>query len=312
VRAEAAEWLLRLQAAPEEPALRREFETWLAGGKSRRRAWRSVQRVWTLSADLPAPARERETVVAVPPRVRSKGWRVLGIGLAAVAALYFAPIVALQWMADYSTSVGELRDVTLEDGSIVHLDAGSAIAVNYGTERREVSLLAGRAFFEVVKSMGRPFVVRTEDATVAVTGTAFDIRTAADGSTVAVLSGRVEVGLAADSGPARSLTAGESLTVERRSRTVEQARIPPADVASWREGRLVVDGASLAAVVEELGRYHRGFILIRDPELAARRVTGVFDLRRPLEALDAIAGSQRGSITRITPYLVLLSSAAAS
>jgi hypothetical protein len=38
----------------------------------------------------------------------------------------------------------------------------------------------------------------------------------------------------------------------------------------------------------------------------------VFDLRRPLDALDAIAGSQRASIVRLTPYLLLLSSDAAS
>jgi transmembrane sensor len=306
------EWLLRLRAAPEERALRQEFETWLAGDESHRRAWRSVQRVWGLSGDLPALAANRGKILAVPRPVRSNGWRIAGLALATIAAIHLVPVVALHWTADYATSIGELRDVTLEDGSVVHLDAGSAIAVNYGTERREVSLLAGRAFFEVVTATGRPFVVRIDDATVAVTGTAFDVRTADDGLTVAVLSGTVEVGLAADSRPARSLTGGESLTVDRRSRKVEQAKIPPQDVASWREGRLVVDGASLAEVVEELGRHHRGFIVIRDPELAARRVTGVFDLRRPLEALDAIAGSQRASITRITPFLLLLSSAAES
>lgn len=271
-----------------------------------------MQRAWDLSGDLAEPSGARGKGVTAPQRVPGKGWRMLGLGLAVIAAFYLAPIVALLWMADHVTSVGELRDVILEDGSVVHLDAGSAIAVNYGTERREVSLLAGRAFFEVIASTVRPFVVRTDEATVAVTGTAFDVRTAGDGLTVAVLSGAVEVAVATDNGPARRLTGGDSLTVARHSRKVEQARIPPEDVASWREGRLVVDGASLAEVVEELGRHHPGFIVIRDPELAARRVTGVFDLRRPLDALDAIARSQRASITRITPYLLLLSSSAAS
>jgi len=245
-------------------------------------------------------------------RIRRNGWRALGLALATIAAIYLAPIVSLQWKADYATSIAELRDVTLEDGSVVHLDAGSAIAVNYGAERREVSLLAGRAFFEVVPGMDRPFVVRADDVTVAVTGTAFDVRTADDGLAVAVLSGTVEVGTAGARVPVRRLAGGDSLTIDRHSRKVEQARVAPENVASWREGRLVVDGASLAEVVEELGRHHRGFILLRDPELAARRVTGVFDLRRPLDALDAIAGSQRASIVRLTPYLVLLSSDAAS
>lgn len=311
-RAEAVEWLLRLQAAPEDLALRQDFEKWLAGDASRRIAWRSVQRVWRLSGDLPAPIEDRGRIAAVPARLRRNGWRLLGLALATIAAFHLAPIIALQWIADYATSVGELRDVTMEDGSIVHLDAGSAITVNYGTERREVSLLSGRAFFEVVPGADRPFVVRADDVTVSVTGTAFDVRTADDALTVAVRSGTVEVAIARDSSLARKLTGGESLAIDRHSRNVEQGRVAPEDVASWRKGRLVVDDAPLAEVVEELGRYHRGFIVVRGPELAARRVTGVFDLRRPIDALDAIAGSQRASIIRITPYLLLLSSGAAS
>ncbi|WP_428669677.1 FecR family protein [Reyranella sp.] len=310
-RAEAAEWLLRLQAAPEDLALRQDFETWLAGDESRPRAWRSVQRVWGLSGGLPAPP-EDTGAVAPPPRARIKGWRVLGVALAALAAFYLAPIIALQWEADYTTSVGELRDVTLEDGSLIHLDAGSAIAVNYGATRREVSLLAGRAFFEVVPGADRPFVVRADDVTVTVTGTAFEVRAAADGLAVSVRSGTVEVEADRDGRPARRLTAGERLAIDRHSRKVEQARIAPEDVASWREGRLVVDGVSLAEVVEELGRHHRGFIVIRDPALAARRVTGVFDLRHPVDALDAIARSQRASITQITSHLLLLAPAPGS
>lgn len=309
-RAEAAEWFLRLEAAPGDRALRQDFEAWLAGDDSRLRAWRSVQRVWCLSGELPAPPVDPSTrAVVPPPRARVGGWRVLGLALAAIAAFCLAPVIALQWEADYTTSVGELRDVTLEDGSLIHLDAGSAIAVNYGAARREISLLAGRAFFEVVPGMDRPFVVRADDVTVTVTGTAFDIRAAADGLTVSVRSGMVEIGIDRDDRPARRLAAGERLAIDRHSRKVEQARITPEDVASWREGRLVVDGVPLAEVVEELGRHHRGFIVIRDPALAARRVTGVFDLRDPVDALDTIARSQRASLMRITSHLLLLAPA---
>jgi len=313
LRAEAAEWLLRLQAAPDDRALRQDFETWLAGDDSRRRAWRSVQRAWSVAGDLPAPPEDPGIGAVAPPLcARIGGWRVLGLALAAVAVFSLAPVIALHWKADYTTAVGELRDVTLEDGSLVHLDAGSAIAVNYGAARREVSLLAGRAFFEVVPGIDRPFVVRADEVTVTVTGTAFDVRAADDGLTVSVRSGMVEIGIDRDGRPAQKLTAGERLAIDRQSRKVDQARIAPEDVASWREGRLVVDGVPLAEIVEEIGRHHRGFIVIRDPALAARRVTGVFDLRHPVDALDTIARSQRASITRITSHLLLLAPAPAS
>ena len=90
---------------------------------------------------------------------------MLGIAAAALAAclaLYFAPVLKLRLQADHMTSVAELSDVTLEDGSVVHLDAGSAIAIRYGATRREVALLAGRAFFDVVAAkIGRSWWLRT-------------------------------------------------------------------------------------------------------------------------------------------------------
>lgn len=309
LRGEAVDWLMRLQASPGDSAVRADLEAWLAASDSHRRAWESVERVWRVSGGLPDADEPPAGNVAELPRARR--WRrMLAIATAALAAglaLYVAPIVKLRLQADHMTSTAELRDVTLVDGSVVHLDAGSAIAVHYGASRREVVLLAGRAFFEVTAAKDWPFVVAAEDVRVTVTGTAFDVRSAGDAVTVAVQSGRVEVGQLGDSEVAGVLTRGESLSVNRASRQVEQSRVVPEDVAVWRQRRLVVDGASLAEVVEELGRHHAGIIMLRGRSLADRRISGVFDLRRPVEALNAIARTQHGSVTEITPYLLVVS-----
>jgi transmembrane sensor len=308
LRGEAVDWLMRLQASPGDATVRAGLDAWLAASDSHRHAWQSVERVWRLSGELPmADVPPSGTVVELPRARRSR--RALSIAVAALAAciaLYFAPVLKLRLQADHMTSVAELREVTLEDGSVAHLDAGSAIAVRYGPMRREVALLAGRAFFEVTPAKDRPFVVLAEDITVTVTGTAFDVRSASDGVTVAVQSGTVEVGIEG-SGIAGTLTRGERLSVSRGTRQVVRSEVGPQDVASWRERRLVVDGASLAEVVDELGRHHAGIIVLRDRSLADRRITGVFDLRRPVEALTAIARSQHGSVTEITPYVLVVS-----
>jgi transmembrane sensor len=316
LRGEAVDWLLRLQASPDDAAVRAGFYAWLAASDAHRRAWQSVERVWRVSGELPTAVGSSSvaTVVELPRagRVRRAG-RAFGIAVAALAAcvaLYFAPVLKLRLQADHLTSVAELREVMLEDGSIVHLDAGSAIAIRYSPMRREVALLAGRAFFEVGASRERPFVVLVEDVSVTVTGTAFDVRSSSDAVTVAVQSGTVEVG---ERGRvAGTLTRGESLSVSLGSRQVVKSKVAPDDVASWRERRLVVDGATLAEVVDELGRHHPGIIVLRDRSLAERRITGVFDLRRPVEALNAIARSQHGAITEITPYVLVVSAGSRS
>lgn len=312
LRGEAVDWLLRLQASPDDAAVRAGLDAWLAASDAHRQAWQSIERVWQVSGELPvAGAPPAGSVVELPRARRTR--RVLAIAVAALAAcvaLYFAPVLQLRLLADHRTSIAELREVTLEDGSVVHLDAGSAIAVRYGETRREVALLAGRAFFKVSANRERPFVVLAGDVSVTVTGTAFDVHSSSDDVTVAVQSGTVEV---EERGRlAGTLTGGEQLSVNRGSRQVVKSEIAAQDVASWRERRLVVDGATLAEVVEELGRHHAGVIVLRDRALAERRITGVFDLRRPVEALNVIARSQHGSITEITPYVLVISAGSRS
>ena len=179
--------------------------------------------------------------------------------------------------------------------------------MRYGTARREVALLSGRAFFEVVLAADRPFVVAVDDATVTVTGTAFDVRSSAQTTSVAVQSGTVEVALDHGRRRAATLTRGERLDIDRKSDRIARSDIPPDDVATWRQHRLVVDKATVAEVVDELRRHYSGVVLLRDGALADRLVSGIFDLRHPVEALQAAVRTHDGSVTRITPYVVVIS-----
>jgi transmembrane sensor len=101
---------------------------------------------------------------------------------------------------------------------------------------------------------------------------------------------------------------GDQLTIERRSGAMQQTRIPPEEVASWRDYRLFVEGASVAEVVEELRRYRSGWIVFADSKLAHRQVTGLYDLRDPDRALRALIGPFGGQVREIAPLLTVVSS----
>ncbi len=103
------------------------------------------------------------------------------------------------------------------------------------------------------------------------------------------------------------LTRGEQLTIDRATRRDVRSAVAPEDVASWRDGRLVVHDMPLRTVVEELGRYQSGMIVFQDAAMAERRVNGVFNLRRPVEALTAAVDTQDGRIRSVTPYFMLVS-----
>lgn len=311
LRAEVVEWLMRLDAAPQDANLRAQFEAWLAESDKRRAAYAVVEPVWRLSTDLEPPAMPATVASFAEARSAKRPWRravVAAMGaVAAGLALIFLPAIQLHLRADYLTGVAEQRDVTLDDGSKVALDAGSAIAVQYGAGRREVELLSGQAFFEVVPNRERPFVVTTAGVTVTVTGTAFGVGRSGSGVTVAVQSGSVDVADGKGARVAATLVRGDRLQMSREGK-VAKGQVAADDVASWRDRQLVVYDVPVREIVEQLGRYRHGTIVFRDGAIADRLVTGMIDLRRPAEALQALVDLQQGSLIEITPYLSIISS----
>ena len=299
------DWLLRLEAAPQDTALRARFEAWLAESEANRKAFDVMDHTWRRLGDVARPTPAATPAATAKPRLR-RLVAATALALAACVALYFLPALQMRVLADHMTGVAELREVVLEDGSVVHLDAGSAISVTYGAAGRDVALLAGQAFFEVTSLQGRPFRVRSGDVTVTVTGTAFSVRSSSQTVAVDVQSGTVEVSSAAGAAPAL-LTRGQRVVVDRASGGIVRGEVAPEQVASWRSRRLIVHDATLDDVVEELGRHHAGLILMPDRKLARQLVSGVFDLTRPVEALTAVADSQNGKLTEITPYLLVIS-----
>lgn len=313
LRAKVVEWLMQIDAAPDDTALRARFEAWLAESDRHRAALAVVEPVWRTSADL-APPPAAATLVPLPglpdasirrPR-RRLALAALG-ALAAAVALVFLPTLHLRLQADYLTGVAEQRDVTLKDGSRIALDAGSAVAVRYGDRRREVELLSGQAFFEVTPNRERPFVVKAGSVAVTVTGTAFSVGRSEPGVTVAVRDGSVDVALEGALRPVASLVGGDRLQVSRQGKTAK-GQIAAGEVASWRDHQLVVYDATVRDVVEQLGRYRGGVIVFGDAVIADRLVSGVIDLRKPTEALQALVELQQGSMIEIMPYLSIISS----
>ena len=96
-----------------------------------------------------------------------------------------------------STARGEQTQIRLPDGSLVILNAESALTypVNFSTRlKREVSLI-GEGYFEVAKDKTHPFVVFSKQQEVEVLGTHFNINSYADEPVVAttLVEGSVKV-----------------------------------------------------------------------------------------------------------------------
>lgn len=303
----AMDWLLRVQEAPGDPLLRRQVEAWRAADPEHAAAWARAEQAWGLVAEVP-PTRVADWPAARRPARRAHGWRLglAGLALAACLMLLFVPVLMNDW-ADHATAVAETRSITLQDGSRVSLGPRSAIDTDFAAGDRKVTLLAGEAFFEVTPDSRRPFVVMAGGVAVTVVGTAFDVRLSRASVSVAVQHGFVDV----RSGPNSSASGlrigtGEKVKVDRATRRLEQGTIDPLEVASWREGRMFVNGATVGEVVEDLQRYRSGWIVVPDQRLASQRITGLFDLDDSDRALTALVEPFNGRVQSVTPLLQIL------
>lgn len=318
--AEALEWLLALQEEPQDADLVARFEAWCAGHPDRAQAWDEIVGVYGAIGDV-APAhaerwaglpgsvervvagRRRERRATPPGAGRRRLVATLAASAAALALAVLTPGALVRLQSDYVTGVGEVREVRLEDGSLVSLAPESALAVDYSAGRRDLRLVKGRAWFDVRHDPSRPFSVASRQVSARVLGTAFEV----DADTPGV---QVQRGLVAVSSPrapsAGRVPAGRGVALDSDGR-FRRAAVDPNAVAAWRDGQLLVENGAIGDVVQALGPWTRNLVLVRGRGLSERRVTGVYNLRDPDAVIRALAQAYDLEVTQVTPWVLVLS-----
>jgi transmembrane sensor len=303
----AAAWLARRdsdQWAPEDEA---QLTGWLAESTAHRvaflrleAAWDEARRLKALSAGsdpgvVPPPGQwqrtpffesvPRSSAPAATSSVRQtpgNRWRK-SIRLAVAASVLLALVVGANLYVNrfasrggqYSTPVGGVESVSLQDGSAVTLNTSSRIRIALKPDERRVDLEQGEAYFVVAKDPTRPFVVKAGDKRIVAVGTQFSVRREGTEVSVVVTEGtvRLESAERADSllsagGVAHSRD-GDLLV---RNDSVGRAK----ELLSWRDGYLTFHETALADAVAEFNRYNSRHIEVADPGVASIRISGTF------------------------------------
>jgi transmembrane sensor len=220
---------------------------------------------------------------------------VLAGGIAAsiaAVALIALPNWSHQEWQHYSTRMGEIRPITLADGSVITLNTNSKVSVGFTDHERDIRLEQGEALFKVAKNKSRPFIVGVANATVRAVGTSFAVRAlSAHPIEVVVREGIVEVARkdlpAADAVRARAGTkavVGAPIVVRPISR-FELAR-----ELAWEAGRIAFQNERLADAAKEFARYNSTKIIV-DPAVGNRTVTGLFFSNDPVGFANVAASA---------------------
>lgn len=278
-RRAAADWVVRLSADDVSVDDALAFDAWLESRAENIQAYDAALAVW-LEVGAAAPA----LAAAPAPKAANRSFRPIWAAAAGVAAAALVAVVVPSTLQgptteSYATANGERRSVTLADGSVVDMNAGSSLTVTLARDERRVVMGEGEAVFDVAADAKRPFLIAAGDRTVRVVGTRFDVRRREGLLSVTVDRGVVEVRPSkGETGKAFRLHPGQQF--ERREGEA-QARVgaaDPAQVFSWRSGKLVVRDRPLGEVTAELNRQFARPILIDDPALAKMPVSGVLVL----------------------------------
>jgi len=187
---------------------------------------------------------------------------------------------------------GKKSQLVLDDGTKVWLNAGSRLAFpgRFTGKKREV-FLQGEAYFEVAHLADKPFFVNTDEVSVKVLGTRFNL--SAYPNDKEIITVLLEGSIAMNDNVSRSiikketlLEPGQVVNLTRDTRAVQINREEDVDVyIAWTEGWFTFYQESLVSVFRKLERYYNIEVEFNSPYHANDLITGKLDLKDSLEGV---------------------------
>jgi ferric-dicitrate binding protein FerR (iron transport regulator) len=252
-------------------------------------------------------------IQAPPHRRNTVWWSAAAVVLVAVAiaGLYNnnrkkQPTVAAQHI---STPAGERKQITLSDGTVIHLNAATELTIpgDFGSAERRI-MLSGEAFFDVAPDPARPFIIQSGNLNTTVLGTSFNIR-AYKGQQeydIAVITGRVKVTDAqTNRSIADSLTANAQLAYDLLSKEAVINHLPEGMAGAWRRNIFYFNNSTLAEIGEELQRQYNIPVIVT----GAGKNSGHYKIsfsREPLSEVLKVLAGLTGITYQIEPDKVLI------
>ena len=291
---EALRWLAMMEDGPLEPQEKLRFQAWVAADIRHKgaliRARAASLRLERLAAfsggrsvvQPPPPSR-----ALPPPRNITRRRMIVAAAAAAAGLAGVTAWLGSAWFEEtwggtlYTSNVGELKKVTLPDGSVLTMNTQTQLRVHYTREHRDIGLIRGEVMFTVAHDATRPFAVRIGKLEALAVGTEFAVRRLDDATTdITVTEGVVQVVPPGSNGAAAAprLSVNQKATVGNDG-TIAVSQVPASDMGAqlaWRSHLVVFSGVPLREALVEMNRYTHKHIAVSDPEISQRRIVGVF------------------------------------
>lgn len=307
---QAAEWFAVLRSGAVTDEERQQWHAWLDVREEHRLAWQKVEAI-SNGLSLPKAAPEAASA-ALSAAVMQRRRTLKMLSLFAITGLVGYGVsrssdvqaVLADLNADYRSAVGEIRNLTLADGSELWLNTNSSLDQQYDARIRRVTLRKGEVMIAThpdTQSPPRPFIVYSAEGSLRALGTRFSVRQLDGKTRLSVFEGRVEITPLDAQAGSRIIESGQQVDFNRS----EVAPVSAVDQTqqAWSQGLLVADNMSLGDFIEELARYRSGYLAC-DPAVADLRVVGGFPLNQADQALAMLEASLPVKVHETFPWWV--------
>lgn len=299
----AADWLVLLHSGEMTALQQQQFEQWKAEKKEHQLALQQMEKfshgLSNLAGNFPSKALVQSNQKFNLAAKRNMLLSLSGLVIVGLSA-YFIPWE--KWQSDYHTKVGEIKKVSLKDGSQLIMASDCYVDVNFTQEKRQIKLIDGEIYIETAKdAQHRPFIVETKNGSVEALGTQFTVRQENSEQTKVKVYKHAVAIEPENSSKRQILKQGQRAFFDEKY--ISKALPLDNDQPYWTQQLLVVDQWPLQKVLDELFRYKKGTYHLA-PELKNIKISGVFSLKNPEQSLETLAYSHQLELNYYSQYLL--------
>lgn len=181
-----------------------------------------------------------------------------------------------------------VQNLTLSDGSNIMIREGSiAYPKTFDGEKRAIKMNGGKAFFKIAPNKAQPFEIASENTTITVVGTEFEISANTAFTQVLVREGKVKFNTPKGE---VFLTAGMGAKYNRKTQQLEKLMPASNNTFGYVTGELKFENKTLKEVVNDLNQYYQGYTIeLENKDLENCKITSAFNHDKLETVLDVIA-----------------------
>jgi ferric-dicitrate binding protein FerR (iron transport regulator) len=214
------------------------------------------------------------------------------IAISAILSIYFFQFQNMQ--QPLASAGSTMITVTLSDGSTVTLRPHSTLFENQISAEQQSYKLDGEAYFSVLKNQNREFIVNTEDGSVEVLGTEFNVRTWDNSTDVYLESGSLrfssvvnkDMNVLLSPGQFSSITKGEPLSTPQQAEEEQ--------FTSWKNNEIIFTNRRATSIFSEL-EHHYSITIVAPNDVNSELLGGSISLEsadQSLQNLGTVLGGR--------------------